>query len=130
MAIKKEVRERVWRKYDCKCAYCGHYLEYKKMQVDHIKPLYRNDSVETLKVWGIERGKDEESNCNPSCARCNRWKSTYSLETFRSEIVKQTERLKRDSAAFRMAYDYNRIVIKVQPLKFWFEVHKLLTTNK
>ena len=79
MAKKKEIRERVWKKYDCHCAYCGKMIQYKDMQVDHIKPLYRNDSVDDLIVWGVERGKDEESNYNPSCARCNRWKSTFSL---------------------------------------------------
>ena len=38
--MKKELRLKVWNKYGCKCAYCGEYLEYKKMQVDHIESKY------------------------------------------------------------------------------------------
>ena len=121
MAIKKEIRLRVWNKFDRKCAYCGCDLEYKKMQVDHVKPLYKNDNVETLEVWGVERGKDEESNYYPACARCNRWKSTYSVEMFRKQIQLQTERLLRDSNQYRMALDYNLIELTDKPVEFWFE---------
>ena len=60
MYIKKHIRERVWNKYGKKCAYCGKELDYSKMQVDHIKPLYRNDNVKTLEVWGVKRGGNEE----------------------------------------------------------------------
>jgi len=124
--MKEEVRERVWKKYDCKCAYCGNGLEYNKMQVDHIIPIYRSNSDEDLERMKIVRGKDEESNYNPSCARCNRWKGTFKLENFRKEIELQTDRLQRDSAAFRMAFDYNRIVIKHKPVMFWFEALTLI----
>lgn len=121
MRIAKEIRIRVWEKFDKKCAYCGCDLEYNKMQVDHVKPLYRNDKVETLEVWGIERGKDEESNYFPACARCNRWKSTFSVEMFREQIQKQTFRLFRDSSQYRMALDYNLIIETNQSVVFWFE---------
>jgi hypothetical protein len=96
------------------------------MQVDHIEPLYRNDSDEDLERMNIIRGKDEESNYNPSCARCNRWKGTFSVEQFRREIEFQTDRLNRDSPAFRMAFDYNRIIIKHHNVVFWFEHYKTI----
>ncbi len=121
MAINREIRLRVWNKFDCKCAYCGKDLEYNKMQVDHVKPLYRNDKLDTLEAWGVERGKDEESNYYPSCARCNRWKSTFSVEMFREQIQKQTERLLRDSNQYRMSLDYNLIQLTHKPIEFWFE---------
>jgi len=54
--IPKKIREKVWLKYGKHCAYCGCDLEYRKMQVDHIEPLYRNDNVKTLMVWGVEKG--------------------------------------------------------------------------
>lgn len=38
--MKKDTRIKVWKKYNCKCAYCGEDLEYKKMQVDHIHPKH------------------------------------------------------------------------------------------
>lgn len=119
--IKKEVRLRVWKKYDCHCAYCGQILQYKEMQVDHIKALYRNDDVKTLEVWGVERGEHKEENFNPSCARCNRWKGTFDLEVFRSEISKQVNRLNRDSSGFRMALDYGLIKETKNSVKFYFE---------
>lgn len=40
--IDKKTREKVWQKYDCKCAYCGAELEYKQMQVDHIQAHWLN----------------------------------------------------------------------------------------
>lgn len=121
MAFKKELRIRVWNKFGQKCAYCGCDLEYNKMQVDHIKPLHRNDKIETLIVWGVERGTNDETNLYPSCARCNRWKATYSLEMFRKEIQKQIERLKRDSNQFRMAIDFELIEETKNTVVFWFE---------
>jgi len=68
----------------------------------------------------LRRGEHKEDNFNPSCARCNRWKSTFSVEQFREEISKQIERLKRDSSGFRLAVDYNLINYKTD-VKFYFE---------
>ena len=31
----------IWQKYGGRCAYCGEPIEYKDMQVDHIKPIFR-----------------------------------------------------------------------------------------
>jgi len=117
--IKKEIRERVWRKYEKKCAYCGCELEYKKMQVDHIIPVWRG--CENGNPYGLPTGTNDIENLNPSCARCNRWKSAHSLEFFRDEISKQIERLKRDSSNFRMALDYGMITATNKPIEFWFE---------
>ena len=35
MSISKETRQRVYQKYNGHCAYCGRYIDYKDMQVDH-----------------------------------------------------------------------------------------------
>ena len=40
--INKKTREEVWEKYGRKCSYCGKDLEYKQLQVDHIKPYWHN----------------------------------------------------------------------------------------
>ena len=37
--IPKRMRLLLYEKYNHKCAYCGCNLEYKDMQVDHIKSL-------------------------------------------------------------------------------------------
>jgi 5-methylcytosine-specific restriction endonuclease McrA len=119
--IKKEIRERVWNKYDRRCAYCGTELEYKKMQVDHIEAHWHSGTEEDCKRWGVTKGEHEESNFNPSCARCNRWKGTFTVEDFRNEISLQLVRLKRDSANYRMALDYGMITESNKPIEFWFE---------
>lgn len=93
------------------------------MQVDHIKPLYRNDKVTTLEVWGVERGTDDFENLMPSCVRCNRWKSTFNLEMFRKEIGLQIERLNNYSNNYRMAKDFGLIEETDTSVIFYFEKH-------
>jgi len=119
--IKKQIRERVWNKYDKRCAYCGTELEYKQMQVDHIEAHWHSGTEEDCKRWGVTKGEHEESNFNPSCARCNRWKGTFTIEAFRNEISLQLVRLKRYSSNYRMALDYGMITESNKPIEFWFE---------
>lgn len=38
---RKRLRELVYQKFDCHCAYCGKKLELKDMQVDHFVPILR-----------------------------------------------------------------------------------------
>jgi hypothetical protein len=118
---KKIDRQEVYNKCSGHCAYCGIEITFKQMQVDHIKPLYRNDKVETLEVWGVERGTDEMDNLNPSCSRCNKWKSTFSLEMFRTIVENSIDRMERDTPNFRLARDYGLIEVKQNPVVFYFE---------
>ena len=118
---KKINRQEVYGKCDGHCAYCGKEITFKQMQVDHIKPLYRNDNVVTLESWGVERGTDDIDNLLPSCARCNRWKSTFSLEMFRKEIELQIERLNNYNNNYRMAKDYGLISENNNKVIFYFE---------
>lgn len=119
--VKKEVRERVWLKYDKKCAYCGSDLEYKQMQIDHIQPYWYNATEEDCKRYKVTKGEHEESNFNPSCARCNRWKSTFSLEQFRNEIQQQVKRLNKYNSNYRLALDYKLITEEIKNVQFYFE---------
>jgi len=118
---KKIDRQEVYDKCSGHCAYCGIEITFKQMQVDHIKPLYRNDKVETLETWGVERGTDEMDNLNPSCSRCNKWKSTFSLEMFRTIVENSIDRMERDTPNFRLARDYGLIEVKQNPVVFYFE---------
>jgi hypothetical protein len=118
---KKIDRQEVYNKCSGHCAYCGVEITIKQMQVDHIKPLYRNDKVETLEAWGVERGTDEMDNLNPSCSRCNKWKSTFSLEMFRTIVEKSIDRMERDTPNFRLARDYGLIEVKPIKVVFYFE---------
>lgn len=123
MAKTKINRQEVYNKCDGHCGYCGKEITIKQMQVDHIKPLYRNDKVTTLEVWGVERGTDDFENLMPSCARCNRWKSTFNLEMFRKEIGLQIERLNNHNNNYRMAKDFGLIEEKDSSVIFYFEKH-------
>jgi 5-methylcytosine-specific restriction endonuclease McrA len=114
-------RIEVYNKCGGHCAYCGKEITIKEMQVDHVKPLYRNDSVKTLEVWGVERGTDDFENLLPSCARCNKWKSTYSLEMFRGIVQKSIDRLERDIPNFRLAKDYGLLTVTDKKVIFYFE---------
>lgn len=118
-------REEVYNKCNGHCAYCGVNITIKQMQVDHVKPLYRNDSVTTLEVWGVERGTNDINNLLPSCSRCNKWKSTYSLEMFRNIVESSIDRLQRDTPNYRLAKDYGLITVEKKPVIFFFERNSL-----
>ena len=66
---KKKIREIVFKKYDCKCAYCGVELN-KGWNIDHIKST-------------ASGGSNHLDNLNPSCKDCNNYKCHSELETFR-----------------------------------------------
>jgi len=105
--MKKEIRIKVWKKYDCKCAYCGEDLEYEKMQVDHIEPKYLG-------------GKDNIENYNPSCRQCNFYKGTFSIDGFKEQLATITERIKKPFIV-RLAIKYGIISFKPFDGKFYYE---------
>lgn len=125
MSIKID-RQKIYDKCSGHCAYCGKEITIKQMQVDHIVPKFNTwkDNEQFAKLIKKERGTDDYSNLNPSCARCNKWKSTFSIEQFRSEISMQIDRLKRDSSAFRMASDFGLIKETETDVVFHFETIK------
>lgn len=79
--MKKSDRQIIFDKYGGKCAYCGCELQ-KGWHVDHIEPVDRH--LFTKKPNRPER--DVLTNLNPSCASCNNYKHSHSLEQFRSEV--------------------------------------------
>ena len=112
-------RERLHAKFGGKCAYCGQILK-ANFHIDHADPLFRNWIVGKPE-WA---GTDEESNLVPACPRCNLRKSALSIAAFRAEIAAQVSRLRRDSAAFRLAEDYSLIGVTGRDVVFWFEKYK------
>lgn len=109
MAIPKSVRIQVYNKCNGRCAYCGKEL-HGKFQVDHIKPTFRGWTDEEMARHKIgERGTDDIDNLLPACARCNKWKATWSIEQFRNEISLQIQRLNAFSSNYRLALDYGII---------------------
>lgn len=43
--IPTATRKKLYEKYNHRCAYCGCELEYKDMQIDHVKSVYRNNDI-------------------------------------------------------------------------------------
>lgn len=117
-AIPKRVRLEVYEKCNHRCAYCGCELEYKDMQVDHIKSIYSNmDYKQTMteqEMYSIE-------NLLPACRQCNFYKSVFTLEVFRERL--QTNMIKnlRKNFGYRLAVKYGLVEEKMKPITFYFE---------
>lgn len=115
--IKKEVRERVFKKYKGHCAYCGKVLNsIKDMQIDHLVPI--RAAEEGKADW---REVENENNYMPACRRCNHYKRAHDLETFRTMIQEIPKKLRRDSYIFNVGEDFGIVGSNEQIIKFWFE---------
>lgn len=75
--IPKKMRLSLYEKYNHKCAYCGCDLEYKDMQVDHIKSVYANTDFKQVMA---EEEMYAVDNLLPTCRQCNFYKSSMDLE--------------------------------------------------
>jgi len=110
-------RKKIYDKYQGHCAYCGVEITMKQMHVDHVHPRFRG-------------GEDDENNLNPSCRRCNSWKSAWTLEEFRKEISAQVARLALRSPGYRLARDFFLITETGEDVRFYFELKVLQTREK
>jgi len=119
--IDKKTRALVYKKYSGKCAYCGSSILENRFQVDHIKPKWHSYTEEDKTRFNIVSGTDDIENLNPACIRCNKWKSTFSIEQFRREIQLQIERLNLRSPNYRLAKDFNLLKESEIKVKFYFE---------
>lgn len=117
MAITKKQRQQVWDKSNGNCWYCGADLPERGWRVDHKDPVYRQDG----EMWNPQN--DVIENMVPACAPCNIFKSVFTVEEFRHEIEKQTERALKSSVNFRTALRFGMIEETNEPAVFWFE-HK------
>lgn len=117
-AISKKARIALYEKYNHRCAYCGCEMEYKDMQVDHIKSVYcNNDIAQTMS----EEEMYSEINFLPACRQCNLYKSTFTIEEFRKRLQDvMMKNLKKDFK-YRMAVKYGLIEETNKNVKFHFE---------
>jgi hypothetical protein len=120
-----------------KCAYCGCDLPERGWHADHVEAVLRHSAiVETSEVERKRTGfshktkatgqvsnpeSNRADNFYPSCAPCNIFKSTFSIEFLRQEITAQVERARKASSNFRVAERFGLIQITNEPVKFWFE---------
>lgn len=129
MPYKKQ-RESVYKKYNGHCAYCGKNIEIKDMQIDHIIPqqnyewVFKNNLQDRIPYFLSHLSINDLhniDNLNPACRVCNKWKDTYHLELFRSEIQEQTKRLQLRSSNYRMAKLFGLVKETDVKVKFYFE---------
>jgi 5-methylcytosine-specific restriction endonuclease McrA len=114
-------REQIHLKCNGHCAYCGKEITLKEMQIDHISPHWHTLTEKEAEKSNIKKGSHNPDNLNPSCSRCNKWKSTYTLEQFRDVIKTSLLRLERDTPNFRLARDYGLLHINEKNIVFYFE---------
>jgi hypothetical protein len=142
MALSKKQRLEVFNKSFGKCWYCGCDLPEKGWHADHVEAVYRGfDMVLNKKPNGFthtsknngEMAKpenDKVDNIVPSCAPCNLFKATSSIEQLRNHLSKQVDRGIKSNVNFRMAIKYGLVEITNKPVRFWFEDNAIGVNNK
>lgn len=89
----------------------------KGFNVDHLHCLRNYENTEEF--TGID--VHDISNLMPSCGSCNRYKATMDLKTFRQQLQKIPDRLKRDVCTYNIALRYGMVQENREPIKFYFE---------
>ncbi|MFT6910459.1 MAG: hypothetical protein ACJAS1_007188 [Oleiphilaceae bacterium] len=134
MALTKKQRVELKLKFGGKCAYCGCELPEKGWHADHVKPVLRLSEIDEvgrskgifkLKNTGEVAHRDREhfDNYYPSCAPCNLFKATWSIEGFRNQVSAQVSRAREYSVNFRTAERFGLIEPVSKPVIFWFETY-------
>lgn len=101
-------RVKILAKFNGRCAYCGVQITLREMTIDHI-------------VSRATGGTNAHENLNPSCRRCNTFKSVFSVEEFRRELQQQVRRGRETSVNFRMAETFGLIAVVGTEVVFHFE---------
>lgn len=114
--ITRAVREAVYNKCNCHCAYCGIQIPISKMQIDHLIPF---EFADAYAVQGIDL--DAFENLMPACRSCNNYKSSLTLEKFRKSVERWPEVLLRDSVTYRNAVRFGLVEPKPHKVIFYFE---------
>lgn len=116
--IPKKIRLLVYEKCNHRCAYCGCELEYKDMQVDHVKSVFANTDISHTMT---EEEMYSEKNLLPACRQCNFYKSYGNLESFREALTNTLIRNLQKTFQYRLAIKYGLIQEHIEPVQFYFE---------
>lgn len=112
-ALPKKLREQVKQKFDGRCAYCGQLPD--KLCIDHLHPVAIKHKLKDLDI-------DDISNLMPACFSCNNYKSSFTLEQFRSSVVTSVLLARRYSVNFRVAERFGLISeTEKTSVEFYFE---------
>ncbi len=123
---KKINREKIKKKFNNRCAYCGERLG-NFWNIDHVIPksnfmdvIKENRQPKFLKHLRI-CDVNHDDNLFPSCASCNIYKDSMSLRLFRKELGKLLWRLNERTTIYRIAKRYGMIKEKEFKIVFYFE---------
>ena len=111
-------RQAIFDKSEGKCWYCGDELK-KGWHADHFLPIRRNTDGTCENPEN-----DNEDNKVPSCAPCNRMKSSMGIEDFRRLIGEFIASLNKYSTQYKFAVRYGLVLETDIPVVFWFEDNK------
>lgn len=114
--LNKHQRQEIYKKFGGHCAYCGKEIDISEMQADHMIPM---EFYESYKAIG--RDIDDIENLVPACRSCNNYKSSLTLEKFRSAIEKFPAVLMRDSVTYRNAVRFGMVEPHPHKVDFYFE---------
>ena len=118
--LTKTGRKKVYELCGGHCAYCGVPIKQQDMQVDHVIPMEFYDLY-------CEMGYDLDTMGNylPACRSCNHYKSTFTLEKFRSAIERYLYVLANNSATYRNAVRFGLVKPMPKKVQFYFETEKV-----
>lgn len=113
--MKKSDRDLILAKTNGVCFYCGDKLS-GRWHADHFHPIRRN-SDKTME----HPERDRIENMVPSCASCNKLKSSLSVECLRGYIEGFVGSLNKYTNQYKFAKRYGQVKETVNPVRFWFE---------
>lgn len=116
MARSKSLRERIYRKFEGRCAYCGSAIEYRQMQVDHYYPQCK----EKFYARRCKIDVHAEENLMPTCRRCNHYKRARTPKQFKELMKTLHERLEA-IYILKVAVDFGMATVKPFDGTFYFE---------
>lgn len=109
-------RQAIYDKSNGVCWYCSDPLAGKRWHEDHFYPIRRNPDGTCLNPQ-----YDVEENKVPSCAPCNKLKSSLNIEYFRKYIQEFVDSLNKYTNQYKFAKRYGQIQETRHPVIFWFE---------
>jgi len=110
-----------------KCLYCGLDLTGIKWQADHFHPIIRHPEKGTC----VYPKLDTIDNLFPSCAPCNNFKSSNSIEGFRRGIQEQQRIILKSSTGMRQLSRLGLVEFKdTSNFKFWFEHNNITVPTR
>jgi 5-methylcytosine-specific restriction endonuclease McrA len=129
--LTKRQREDLRAMFDGRCAYCGCELG-QRWHADHIEPVVRKlQSVysedrrsyrlrSTSESWNPEHDRIE--NLMPACPPCNNHKHAHNLESWRRELGRAREILRKNYSTYRIAVRFGFVSEADEaPVVFHFE---------